>query len=363
MKKDQNAYIKAEAKDKKTLLIKVFSQEKEGKRIPVQLAINILQGVQNIVFSFGDHLKGNLPRSGGDFPKNVKEICSLEISDLQYGSMCAELQITEKQTSFPGDDFPTLGERAIAKANEFCNTLLEDKEMEGTLETLVDNPKRRIRILKEFYSMWPGERSEYGVSFSHRKITKNLDPKRKPIIEKLLHPKIDEGEERIYRGRLFEYRADSRRSFLIDTSEKIIKGVYHPDVEDYVSSFMRQIVELKGIVTKKGNEEIIKIEREDTIETIESLSISEFQVGDRTILFNIPILLKVEYQSAPYDRFILSNEELKLLAVSSDMKGCMDAILEQLEDLWDDYVLADEEELNWDAVAFKKFLLSLVGVQ
>jgi hypothetical protein len=42
----------------------------------------ILQRLQNILYTIGDYLEGNAPRTRGDFPQSIKESCTLVITEL-----------------------------------------------------------------------------------------------------------------------------------------------------------------------------------------------------------------------------------------------------------------------------------------
>jgi len=85
-------------------------------KIPAIYIAEMLQHIQNILYSIGDHLEGNAPRSKGDFPQSVKENCSLVVTGLNRGSIHAQMQIGDTQEGL--FEAQTFGERAIDIASK-----------------------------------------------------------------------------------------------------------------------------------------------------------------------------------------------------------------------------------------------------
>jgi hypothetical protein len=70
-----------------------------------------------------------------------------------------------------------------------------------------------------------------------------------------------------------------------------------------------------------------------------------------------PINVEVEFEN---EQYIFSEDKLKLLVVAKTIEGGITGIKEELTSIWEDYILANEQELNGDAIEFKKYLLSLI---
>lgn len=339
---------------KERKIIKIEIKTKNEKKVPVMLAVDVFQRIQNIVYSIGDHLKGNPPRPKGDFPTEIKKYCTLVFSDLKYGSVSADLQIFDDQIALPNKQ--TYGERALERANGIIETIsIEDKPEEHLLN-IIDNKKRLDRIIRDLDPIWPDETSNYSISFSYKKKIRNFNPNRKPIIRSLLYHPTEE-YEKVIQGRIIEFRVDQKRQFEIDTSEGIIKGKYSSEIEDYIIRHIGELVQARGVMSVENKKYIFNIKDENALEKINKIPIPNFLLKKKLITFKQPLNIESEFVN---EQYILSNDELKLLVVAKNIKKGINGIKEELKNIWEDYILADENELNDDAITFKKYLLSLI---
>ena len=339
-------------KEKKKIKIEI--KAKDEINVPVMLAVDIFQNIQNIIYSIGDHLKGNPPRPKGDFPTEIKKDCSLVFSDIKLGSISAELQISEVQVGLP--DMLTYGEQALEKTNEIIETISIEDEPEQHLLTIINNRKRLDRIIRELDPIWPDENSNYDISFSYSGKKCNFYPIRKPIIKSLLYHPTEE-YDKIIQGRIIEFRVDQRRQFEIDTPEGIVRGKYSSEIEDYIISHIGELVRARGVMSIVNKQHIFSINDENALEKINTISIPKFLVNDDLITFKQPINAEVEFEN---EQYILSEDTLKLLVVAKTIEEGINGIKEELSHIGEDYILANERELNGDAIKFKKYLLSLI---
>mgnify|MGYP001117548839 CR=1 FL=1 len=87
------------------------------------------------------------------------------------------------------------------------------------------------------------------------------------------------------------------------------------------------------------------------------MGIISFSVGSRTYKFKEPLMLDNDTADG---QLCLSHRGLKLCAYGSSWGECNDQIREQLAMLWEDYALAQDEELTNGAIALKEKLLGMV---
>lgn len=339
------------SKEKKKIKIEI--KAKDAKNVSVMLVVDIFQSIQNIIYSIGDHLKGNPPRPKGDFPTEIKKDCSLVFSDIELGSISAELQISEVQEGLP--DMLTLGEQVLEKTNEIIETISIENEPEEHLLTIINNRKRLDRILRELDPIWPDENSKYDIAVSYSGNKCDFYPRRKPIIKSLLYHPTEE-YEKVLQGRIIEFRVDQKRQFEIDTPEGIVRGIYSSEIEDYIIRHIGDLVQARGVMTIVNKQYVFNINDENALEQINTISIQNFLVKNDLIHFKQPINVEVEFEN---EQYIFSEDKLKLLVVAKDVKDGITGIKEELTSIWGDYILANEEELNGDAIEFKKYLLSL----
>jgi hypothetical protein len=334
--------------------IKIEIKTKDRKRVPVVLVVNVLQRIQNIIYSVGDHVKGNPYRPRGDYPKDIKEDCSLVFSDVKLGSITADLQISEVRTAIPG--LPTYGELALDKTNKIIETISTLREPKQQLLGIINDEKRLNRIITDFNNIWPNEESNYDIYLTYSYKKHQFYPDRKPIIESLLYYPEEEYEI-VVQGRLIEYSVDQKRKFEVDTPFGKKRGKYTVDIEDYVNDHMGEFVRARGMMSIENNKEIFEIKNENALERMSTFPIKDFFVKNKLLTFKQPINVEVEYSN---EQYIFSEDNLKLLVVAKNVKEGFEGIKEELSHIWTNYVLAKERELSSDAIRFKKHLLSLV---
>jgi hypothetical protein len=102
---------------------------------------------------------------------------------------------------------------------------------------------------------------------------------------------------------------------------------------------------------------VFSINDENALEQISTFPIQNFLVKNALITFEQPINVEVEFENEEY---IFSEDKLKLLVVTKNVKDGITGIKEELTSIWEDYILANERELSGDAIEFKKNLLSLI---
>lgn len=337
-------------------IIRVEIKAKDNKKVPVSRAVEVFKKIQDIVYNVGDHLRGNKPRAGGDFPEVVKKECGLVFKELKSGSVIAELQISDEQLSLP--ELKTYGERALENTNEIIETINVDDQPQAKLYQIIDDPTRLHKILGDLEPIWPEPSSDYSISygFDHKK--KNFIPERKPIIKELLHPPMKRKEEVIH-GRIFDFRVDQIRRILIDTPKGPKTVRYPSELESYVWEHVGKLVEIHGEAILEGKKvKEYTLQSESDLNEKEALEIEILKMKDKVISFKEPIPIETEFEK---DHYIFSNDKLNLLVVAPKIKDGLEELNEELKTLWRDYALAKDSELSGDAIQFKKYLLSLVG--
>jgi len=94
----------------------------------------------------------------------------------------------------------------------------------------------------------------------------------------------------------------------------------------------------------------------------ERLMLNEISFGDKKVKLSRPLLLDIDIEEGiRYDIYILSNDELKLLAMQKSLDKASKEIQEEFLELWENYVDYPENELTKDAIEFKKKLMSYCG--
>lgn len=321
----------------------------------------ILQRLQNILYTIGDYIEGNAPRTKGDFPQSIKESCTLVITGLDMGSVHAEMQIGEVQTSLPG--LQTLGERSISVAGDFLNILnapSDREELDLELRRLIDNPHRYNRILREFDYIWPDNgQSQSKISFVFGESSRNqLNPAQKAAVQSLLQKSPEEYEKEIF-GRLTELRVDKKRQFQVDSTVGPIRCQYMPEIEDVIVDSIGEFVKVRGMMTPtRSGTYILGVDNENSLETLPQYLLKTFGSGasEKYLKEDVPIDLIFEN-----DMYIAHNDGLGLLVAAQSMKEAIDGINEEFVILWSEYVEVAEHELTDGAKNFRDKLIKLVA--
>jgi len=341
-------------KDKRNISFSITGEE----RIPAIEMVGAIQHIQNVIYHIGDYLNGTPNRPKGDFPQVVKDQCTLFITNLELGSVIADMQIGDDQTGLPGLD-GTYGERAIKIADEFIEELSIADPSLINLYNMIENPHRVNKILKEFYSMWPSVQSKRELNFGFGgNPKKRLNPDKRDVIQSLLHTPLHEYEKEVF-GRVFEIRVDEKREIQIDTPEGTIKCHYTSDIEDAVREVIGEFVTIRGMmIPYKGGNFILSIDNEVSIENVSQYRLKTMKVDGIDRELTESVLIDVDFED---DYYIASNDDIGLLAARPKMAQVVDEIKEELAVLWQEYVAVDENELTAGGKDLRNKLISIAG--
>ena len=97
------------------------------------------------------------------------------------------------------------------------------------------------------------------------------------------------------------------------------------------------------------------------MKTSERLILDEISFKDNMVKLSKPLVLDIDIEEGiSYNIYILSNEELKLLAMQKSLDNASTEIQEEFYELWEDYVKCPEDKLTKSAIEFKKKLMSYI---
>jgi hypothetical protein len=339
--------------EKKKIELTIKSTKDPDSPIPAMLVAEKFQSLQNILYVIGDFLEGNKYRTGGDFPNSVKDRFTLVVRDLKIGSVGATLTIADTQQGlFP--NMPTFGEKAIELTNEIIHIAQSDDDISEKISEKIPEDQRAYRLIQEIDYLWPDNRP-FSVRLGlGRPRSFQLNPSRKPVIQQALR-KVPEAAEKTVVGRLIQIRVDKKHECKIDTPEGEYSCKYSPDMEKSIKNYIGNIVSIIGQM-KENNK--IEISSEKAIEQIPHLPLQEINFKNRRVLLKEPIVLDIQFET---DEYILSSDQLHLLATASSLKQGIQDIEEELATLWKEYVEVDIRTLTKDAIEFRSKLRSLLS--
>ena len=178
-------------------------------KIPAVDIINVIQHLQNILYHFGDYHNGTPSRSSGDFPQIVKDSCTLLVTNVEMGSVHAELEIGDDQIGLT--EIGTLGEQSVCSSQLLLEAISKTDVSKKDLYDIVNDPHRVNKILKEFYQMCPESESPRNISIGfHGDDRRVLNPAHKAAIKHLIHKPIEEYEKEVF-GWVYDIRVDDNK--------------------------------------------------------------------------------------------------------------------------------------------------------
>jgi hypothetical protein len=323
------------------------------KKISALYLAEALQHTQNILYQVGDYLSGNTVRQKGDFPKPIKESCTLFVTELKNGSAIATMNVYNGQNG--------LGINSLCITDDLMAALSKIDVSEEELHKIINDPHRVNKILREVNQMLPDEESNLNLSFSFDKSkTTTFNFKQKEKIESLLHKAPEKGEKEVF-GRLFDVRVDKNKVILIDPidSKYKIKCKYAPEIEEYVISLLGKFVNVRGeMITEPTGKFVLKIDQESSIEQKNEYMLTSVKIKNAFYKLENAVPIELDYEN---DYYIAYNNDLKLLSSESTLKETIDGIMDQFEDQWLEYVEVDEDTLSKSGNKLRNELLKTVG--
>jgi translation initiation factor 2 beta subunit (eIF-2beta)/eIF-5 len=254
------------------------------------------------------------------------------------GSVDAELIIGDDQVSITDDG--TLGEMAICATNDLLKAISKKGASKEKLYSIINDPHRLNKLLKEFYSMCPETGSSRTVSIGFCGETPTeLSSNHKKTLHELMNKPAEEYEKEIF-GWVFDLRVDQQKKIMIDTSEGQITCFYDNEIENEVREYIGKFVNVKGTMKPHNKYYAMYIDSEDSVEESTDYFLKQMRVEDdsKPLLENVPLLLERED-----DCYVASNDELGILAVSNSMKNVIKEAEGQLFILFKEYVLTDDK--------------------
>lgn len=103
---------------------------------------------------------------------------------------------------------------------------------------------------------------------------------------------------------------------------------------------------------------VLSIDSEVSIERNSRYYLASIKRDEIEVKLKEEVPIDIEFED---DYYIASNDDLGLLAVQPKMKLLIEELKGQLNVLWQEYVLADEEELAPSGKDLREMLISIVG--
>jgi len=333
---------------------KISSKNGEGKKIPLSVIANGFQKIQALVYIFGDQIEGNLYRSAGNYPNQVKERYELALASLNIGSADSFIVPASSLQSLGGLLSPA--EQAISLMNQVFSIIDESPEGKSDISDIIPDERRRKKYARELADFWPDEETPfvYEIGLGTPSLLRLRPEKRKEIlrIQKHYHP-IHEVRD-IY-GRITSLHVDEKRKISIETPGGEISGHYIQDIEGDLINYLGSFVHFEAILKLDKGKFFAEIDDTITIEHFDIFPLDYAVINNQKKKLTTPLTVSVEYVDEQYH---LENQEFLLETYATRLKEAMDNVLDQLELLYVEYGTCDPDDLTPDALDLRNSLLA-----
>ena len=157
-----------------------------------------------------------------------------------------------------------------------------------------------------------------------------------------------------------ELRVDRKRRFQVDTAEGIVTCQYNPEVEEHIRENIGNLVRVQGMMKLRKGVYTLRVDHEDSLETIPRLPLNKIRLKDRDVSLKEPMHIDIIYDN---DLYISTCDKPKLRVTANNLKEVLEGLNEEMEMLWEDYVEAGEDVLSEDALQLRNEILSMFDAE
>ena len=343
--------------DDRRFQIKIEGPAVLDGQISFSLLSQLLKGIQETVYTLALAGLQYDYRQRIRVPREVQTACALYRVLEENGSYALTAEIAPAQHLA---DFPDIGLYAKNKYLEVIHILEAENSWDKLNRVIPDSGYRR-KILRSISSYCPksGERWHIGIGQPGQQLS-TLNPGLPQSIHKFLV--LPATETMVVSGELVQLHLDEKRlGIYYAPAKKVIHCSYEPELEDYIVSCLREIIQVYGQVQldNRGIPEKIV----DVIE-IENLDLSPLKIGE--ILFeNKKLLLRDELSiSVDYDQenqeFSLEYPILNISIGAKDRQAILDEFYADFYWIWLEYGICDEAQMSDDARLLKESVCGMV---
>ncbi|MHB1868149.1 MAG: hypothetical protein ACYCPP_04305 [Nitrososphaerales archaeon] len=327
----------------------VLEGREDGGRIPIEETSEFLSRLQTLINHLGDYLTGSDYRSRGRSPDNVRSRCTLVFKNLRVGSVKAELELQDQQTTL--ENVPTLGEESIRKFYDLVSLVEKGENLERNMDAMIERPLHRNRIIEDMYKIWPEERGAYRAKVKvEDKTMVNMPPERKLALQGLL-ARVDRKQTTV-KGVLGTLRvAPGKKLMRVVGPDGQITCEFPKELEATARGYLGKPVIVYGGATFDGEGNVKDIPDVTKISPFTTLEIQRVFAGKQEFALREPLIVTVDYEQ---DSWIMKNDDLGIVATSADYDDCLEEFGDQFGFIWKEYGSASDSELTKDAKELKQ---------
>jgi hypothetical protein len=235
---------------------------------------------------------------------------------------------------------------------------------EEILRRFLPSPVIRKRLAREVLQILPKSGSPYRLGFRSRSRAAPvvLTSRSSRVVQEWIQPSHPDGAEMTVTGKLQKIDFDRKVvSILYKPTQKSIDCIYLPEIEDAIVESRAVPIQVTGKFELDADgfpKQLTEVSRIESID-LSPIVLAEcpLREGDH-LRFLQPLELDVSLDEESGQYMGVEHPSLGIDAFALNRELLMDELEQQIRALWIEYALASDEELDEEAQALKRALLS-----
>lgn len=336
--------------------IKVEGSAVQEGQISFALLGQILKGIQDTVHYLALADLQHDYRQRIRVPQEVKKACAIYRVLEEKGSYCLTAEIAPAQRIGEIED---LGLSVKEKYLKVVDCLKESR-VDG-LKTLIPDSSYRRKVLRTIASYCPksGEKWHVGIGAPGQPLTVLRSELARSIRDILVSPA---SEQKTISGELVQIHLDENTlGIFYAPAQKVIRCSYDPELEDFIVSNVREIIQVHGQVQMDSRgipEKIVDVLEIEGVD-VSPLEISEIHADGHVLLLHEELSIPVAFDQESQE-FTLEYQYLGIVLGAENRENLLDEFCADFYWVWQEYGCNDGEKMSRSAEKLKAKIRDLV---
>jgi len=289
-------------------------------------------------------------------PQEIKRSCAIYRVVENKGSYCLTAEVSPPRSIGEIDD---IGLTAKEKYLEVVNCLKESA-LEKLNKVIPDSNYRR-KVLRTIASYCPksGERWNIGIGNIGRPLTMLETGLAKSIRQVLVKPDF---EQRTVAGELVQIHLDENRLGLYYApAQRVIHCTYEPELEDFIVSNLREIIQVYGQVQMDNRElpekivDVLEIEKID----VSPIEMSEIHAEGNLLILKEEFTITVDFDQESQE-FVMEYPALGIVLGAETREDLLAEFCTDFNWIWQEYGKGDVSLMSEGAVKLREIMRAMV---
>ncbi|HQF54512.1 MAG TPA: hypothetical protein PK208_05305 [Fibrobacteria bacterium] len=340
-------------------LLKIEGGEADRHQIRMDILVELLNGLQRISYLLAAAQDGLAIGERFKPSRSLTDRYALRCGTAIEGSYAIPLE-EGPQFRLPfGDEIPLFD--AIQRSWE----AVANNDFEA-LRSLLPGPQFTARFAREVQKFLPGTGSPYRIGFRTKSQANPvyLTPRAARVLKEWLQPAAADDAEMTVTGKLMKIDFDRKIvTIKYQPTQRSIDCSYLPQIEDSIVESRAEPIQVTGkfVLDEDGYPaQLTEVSRIQPID-LSPVHLAECPLGNGCLLrFRSPLDLDVALEEDSGQYLEAREDTLGIFAFALNRELLIDELEAQIQTLWAEYALADDESLAEDALGLKRALLAAI---